>query len=70
MECPSCGNQLRIGESFISVENDKTPDKPTEVYTNLPMICINTICDNYGGTDLSHPQKVVEIVKNKIYGDG
>lgn len=67
MECPSCGNQLRIGESYISVVNDKTPDKPTEVFTNLPMVCINAICENYGGMDLSNPSKVVEIVQNQIY---
>jgi hypothetical protein len=57
---------LFIGKTYITVLNDDTPDKETEVYNNLPMICINPKCDYYGGTDLGNPIKTITIIKNKL----
>jgi hypothetical protein len=64
--CPQCGSLLRIGTSYMTFENDTTPDLPTIAYTNLPMICLNKQCAIYGGEDVSNPKYVVEIVKNRV----
>jgi hypothetical protein len=64
--CPQCGSLLRIGTSYMTFENDTTPDLPTIAYTNLPMICLNHACAIYGGEDVSNPKYVVEIVKNRV----
>jgi hypothetical protein len=50
----------------MTFENDDTPELPTIAYTNLPMICINKDCDNYGGEELTKPKIIVETVKNKV----
>jgi len=64
--CPKCNSLLRIGTSFMTFENDDTPDEPTIAYTNLPLICLNKECTNYGGEDVSNPTFVVETIKNKV----
>lgn len=64
--CPKCNSLLRIGNSFYTFENDDTPDAPTKVFTNLPLICLNKECDNYGGGDLSNPRFVVDTVVNQL----
>jgi hypothetical protein len=50
----------------MTFENDDTPELETIAYTNLPMICINKECDNYGGEDISNPRYVIDIVKNRV----
>jgi len=64
--CPKCQSLLRIGTSYMTFENDTTPDLPTIAYTNLPMICINKECDQYGGEDVSNPRIVIEVIKNRV----
>jgi hypothetical protein len=64
--CPKCNSLLRIGTSYMTFENDDTPEEPTIAYTNLPMICNNKDCDDYGGEDLSNPRIVVETIKNQV----
>lgn len=66
MQCPICQRSLRIGVSYVTFKNDDTPDALTEAYTNLPMICTNPECANYGGEDLNHPTKTVEVIAHKI----
>ncbi|WHY76074.1 hypothetical protein QNH20_18350 [Neobacillus sp. WH10] len=64
--CPKCNSLLRTGISQMTFENDDTPDKETIAYTNIPMICPNKACDDYGGEDTSKPRIVVETVKNRV----
>lgn len=64
--CPKCQSLLRIGISYMTFEHDDTPDEETIAYTNLPMICVNNDCDQFGGEDISHPRIVVETVKNRV----
>jgi hypothetical protein len=64
--CPKCNSLLQIGTSFMTFENDDTPDKPTIAYTNLPMICLNKECENYGGELVTNPRYVVEVIKNRV----
>jgi hypothetical protein len=74
MKCPSCGHNLRIGKTYMTFVNDDTPRTPTEAYTNLPMICINSRCRLFGGdretgeTDLSNPKHIVQTVTNRMNG--
>ncbi|MET3699521.1 hypothetical protein SAMN05877753_111159 [Bacillus oleivorans] len=65
-QCPLCKSLLRIGITSYSFENDDTPDKETIAYTNLPMLCVNSTCENYAGKDLSNPNKIVTTVRHKI----
>jgi hypothetical protein len=64
--CPKCNSLLRIGTSYMTFENDDTPDELTIAYTNLPLICINKECDQYGGEDVSKPRIIVDTVKNRV----
>ncbi|MDF2854218.1 MAG: hypothetical protein K0Q87_69 [Neobacillus sp.] len=64
--CPKCQSLLQIGTSYMTFENDDTPDKPTVAYTNLPMICLNKECEDYGGENVFKPRVVVETVRNKV----
>jgi hypothetical protein len=50
----------------MTFENDDTAELETKAFTNLPMICNNKDCDDYGGEDLSNPRIVVETIKNKV----
>jgi len=68
MKCPNCGHQLRIGKTYMTFKNDDTPNAQTEAYTNLPMICGNSRCGNFGRTDLSNPTKIVQTVTNRLNG--
>jgi hypothetical protein len=56
---------LQIANSYLTFENDDTPDLPTKAFTNLDMVCVNPNCDYYAGKDLTTPATVVEIVKNE-----
>ncbi|MEH7355080.1 hypothetical protein V7150_16100 [Neobacillus drentensis] len=64
--CPKCNSLLRTGTSFMTFENDDTPDKETIAYTNIPLICPNKECDDYGGGNLFEPRIVVEVTKNRV----
>lgn len=64
--CPKCNSLLRTGITFMTFENDDTPELETIAYTNIPMICPNADCDDYGGENLSEPRIVVELVKNRV----
>jgi hypothetical protein len=66
MKCPLCNSDLFIGKTFMTVENDTTPDAVTKVFNNLPMLCINPKCENYCGSDASKPKAIVETVKNEM----
>jgi hypothetical protein len=52
----------------MTFKNDDTPNAQTEAYTNLPMICGNSRCGNFGRTDLSNPTKIVQTVTNRLNG--
>jgi hypothetical protein len=65
MICPKCNSMLQIAKSYLTFENDTTPDLPTKAFTNLEMVCVNQHCDNYAGKELENPSSVVEIVKNE-----
>jgi hypothetical protein len=64
--CPLCNEPLNIGKTFISTENDDTPELPTKVFNNLPMLCIKPSCKNYCGSDTSNPKVIVETIKNEL----
>ncbi|OCZ54319.1 hypothetical protein [Dehalobacter sp. TeCB1] len=66
MQCPKCGCTLSIGVTEMTFENDDTPDKETIAYNNLPMICTNKACDLYGGKDLTKPDQVVQVLKQRM----
>jgi hypothetical protein len=59
---------LRTGVSFMTFENDTTPDLPTIAYVNIPLFCLNKECENNAGTSLE-PQYLVDIVKNRVTPD-
>ena len=65
--CDICKTPLEIGEVYPDFINDHTPDMPTEVYNNLPMLCPNQTCSNWRGVNASKPLVVVETVRNLIY---
>lgn len=67
MFCPSCNQTLRMGKLKIVPKNDNTRFKKTEIYNEIPVICINKDCVLYGGEDLDNPTKLVDTVKNRIY---
>jgi hypothetical protein len=64
--CPKCQALLRIGTSYMTFENDDTPDAETIAYTNLPLICLNKDCDDYGGENVSSPRIIIETIKNRV----
>jgi hypothetical protein len=64
--CPKCNSLLRIGTSYMTFENDDTPELETKAYTNLPLICLNKDCDDYGGEDVNNPRIIVDIVRNQV----
>lgn len=64
-----------VSNSRFDAVNDDTPDKPTEIYSVLTMVCINSaidpktkklMCPNYCGKDLNNPLKIVTEVRNKV----
>jgi hypothetical protein len=75
MECPECKRPLMVaGSKFVAV-NDDNPDTPTEIYSELTMVCINSaidpvkkmhVCSLYCGPDLNQPLKVAATVRNKV----
>lgn len=64
--CPKCQSLLRIGITYMTFENDDTPDKETIAYNNLPVICPNKACEDYGGENLTSPRIIVDVVKNRM----
>ena len=56
MECKGCHNDLWVANSANKVVNDDSPDKQTELYTVLTMVCVNPNCDNYAGADMKNPK--------------
>jgi hypothetical protein len=64
--CPKCNALLRIGTSYMTFENDDTAELPTKAYTNLPLICINQECADYGGEDVSNPRIIIDTVRNQV----
>jgi hypothetical protein len=74
-KCPYCGETLVISNSGFEVVNDDSPDTPTELYSVLQLVCINSrrdpvsnevLCINYCGSDLSKPKTIVKTVKNLL----
>jgi hypothetical protein len=57
MKCPLCQVEMRITHSRNVIENDNTPDKPTKLFVEYDLECLNRSCPNY--------EKVVETVKNE-----
>lgn len=46
-KCPICNLELRIIKNRTVLENDNTPDAPTEVYAEMDMACHNKNCANF-----------------------
>lgn len=66
MQCPKCNCILHIGQTFMSFEGENTPESPIKAFTNMPMICVNNNCDQYGGSDLSDPYYIIETLKHPL----
>jgi hypothetical protein len=64
--CPKCDGMLYVGNNFITVTGDHSPDTVTEVFMNLPRICINPACDNCN-PDLNNLSIIIETQVHKIY---
>jgi hypothetical protein len=64
--CPKCNSLLQIGESYMTFENDTTPDLPTIAYVNLPLYCVNKDCANYAGENLKEPKFLTDLIRNKV----
>lgn len=47
MKCPLCQTEMRITQSRNVLVNDDTPDKPTELYIEQDLKCMNKNCANY-----------------------
>ena len=58
MKCPLCQVEMRISRSRNIVENDDTPDIPTQLFIEQELSCMNKNCANY--------EKVVQTVKNEL----
>ena len=75
MQCPECGSPLMIASSNFEFKNDDSPDTPTELYSVLTMVCVNSSidlttkmpkCSQYCGPDLYNPLKIAATVRNKV----
>jgi hypothetical protein len=64
--CPKCNSLLRIGSSYMTFENDDTPEKPTIAYVNLPLLCVNKECENFAGENLTNPRYLTDLVRNQV----
>lgn len=64
--CPICGAELHIAGSKYIAKNDATPDKETEIYVELQLVCPNIKCDNYSGADTKKSKKIVKTRQNKV----
>jgi hypothetical protein len=68
--CPKCNSLLRTGVSWMTFENDDTPDMPTIAYTNIPLFCLNKECENFAGENSDkpnyQPKYLVDVVKNRV----
>lgn len=65
-QCPKCEAMLYVANNFITVEGDNSPDTKTEVFMNLPRVCINPDCDNHN-PDLNNLTNIIETQVHKIY---
>ncbi len=66
MKCPKCNSSLKIASSKIKPKRDWLPFVKTQVFNEITLVCINPKCENYSGTDLNNPQKIVTTVRNKV----
>jgi len=57
MKCPLCQLEMRITRSRNVIENDDTPDRPTKLFYEQEISCLNKNCSNYN--------KVIETVRNE-----
>lgn len=57
MKCPLCNLEMRIVGSRYIAENDDTPDKPTQIFVEQDIACMNKECPNY---------EVKSQIKNKL----
>ena len=68
MLCPKCGTLLKVKRSFMTFENDDTPDKETFAYMNHEMMCTNDAYVGEKGQEKRCPlyNTVVKTMKNKM----
>jgi hypothetical protein len=66
MECPTCKADLYIANSKYEALNDDTPDKTTEIFSVLQLVCINPKCGSFAGNNLDNPNMIIETVRNKV----
>lgn len=65
-KCPKCNGRLMICKSYYETKNGDTPDLETEAYIVQQLVCINEKCENYAGTNLNYPAKIVDTVKKRL----
>jgi hypothetical protein len=60
--CPKCELLLRTGKNYYSVENTVPP----KLFVNIEMLCQNSDCSNYAGTDIQNPKVIVHSIRNEL----
>ena len=58
MKCPLCQVEMRITRSRNILENDNDPEKPTKLFLEQELSCLNRECSNYN--------QVVESIKSEL----
>jgi len=61
MKCNICGNDLIIASSKPVSE-----EGTTKVEIVQKLVCTKTECDNYCGTDLNKPKRVVKTIRTEV----
>jgi hypothetical protein len=67
MLCPVCKSTARIAKSEL-----KSDVGSTDIYNEQTIVCVNRNhednkpCPMYCGEDMSKPEKVIEVIRNKV----
>lgn len=54
MQCPACGNELRIVGSSTVVSGDNSAATPTRVYARQTLRCKNPACQRRADVTVDH----------------
>ncbi len=69
-KCKSCGCELHVKNNRNIVINDDTPDKNTELYTVITLVCENPQCVDFRKAFDVSIKEQVETTKNIEEGNG
>lgn len=61
MKCQQCNQDLRVANNIM-----KSEEGSTDVYSVQTLVCVNSKCGSYAGTDLTKPLKVAQTLRNKV----